>query len=81
MNYADGQEVMVGDTISIDTNYRGVVVACMDRGEYSPEYPAEQWSGLKEGVMVETDFAGLVHYTQSFVMDLALVARADSNQA
>jgi hypothetical protein len=79
MTYADGEEAMLGDTISIDEEHRGVVVACIDRGEYSAEHPGDQWAYLKEGVVVKTSFAGLVHYTQSFAEGLALIARAGSN--
>jgi hypothetical protein len=76
MRYMDGNEAMVGDVVAIDTKYRGVVVACMDRGEYLPG--REQWAYLKEGIMVDTDFGGLVHYTTGAVDEMALIHRAQT---
>ena len=76
MKYTDGNEAKLGDVIAISGNHRGVVVACIDRGEYSSEQPQEQWSYLAAGIMVNTDFGGLVHYTSPLQEQLALVSRA-----
>lgn len=75
MRYSDGNEAMIGDQVQIDGQYKGTIVACMDRDEYSPEHPAAQWAYLRHGVMIETDFAGLVHYTEPLYEDIALVRR------
>jgi hypothetical protein len=74
MYYTDGNEARVGDFIAIDGKYRGTVVACMDRNEYLPG--KEHWSYLKVGIMVDTDFAGLVHYETAELEEMSLVNRA-----
>ncbi|MFT6634185.1 hypothetical protein [Alcanivorax sp.] len=43
----------------------GIVLADMDGDEYSSEYPREQWGTLGSGVMINTDFDGLVHYDKN----------------
>jgi len=68
---------MLGDVVAIDGSYRGTVVACMDRDEYSQEHARAQWSYLGKGIMVNTDFGGLVHYTDSTQEHFALVSRAN----
>lgn len=77
MRYRNAQESMrVGDVVSIGRG-KGVVVACLDTAEYSAEHPREQWSYLR-GVMIDTDFGGLVHYPDQNAVDaegIALVAR------
>ena len=74
MNYTDGNEARAGDLISIAGKYKGHVVASMDRNEYLPGQ--EQWSYLKVGIMVDTDFGGLVHYTSEAMESMSLVQRA-----
>ena len=75
MNYADGNEARVGDIVSIDDQYWGTVVACIDRGEYADAYPAAQWSSLGTGILVDTDFGGLVHYSDENSDRMVLVKR------
>ena len=62
MRYADGNEARLGDVIAIDKKYRGIVVANFDGNEYADAHPAGQWSYLARGILVDTDFGGLVHY-------------------
>ena len=62
MRYASGQEVLPGDNVKIDARYRGTVVACIAESKYLPPHTAGQWEQLKSGVMIDTDFGGLVHY-------------------
>jgi hypothetical protein len=62
MRYLDGQEIRVGDVVAIDTKHRGTVVGCIDTSQYAEPHSAAQWSYLKSGVIVDTDFGGLVHY-------------------
>jgi hypothetical protein len=78
VRYADNNEPLLGDLLQIDLRYRGVVVACIDAGRYAPGYKAFAYLG--DGLMVDTDFAGLVHYTQSSIKDdnLRLLRRAPS---
>lgn len=75
MRYADGNEARIGDVIAIDDQYRGVVVACIDRGEYTDAHPAAQWSSLGKGILVDTDFGGLVHYPDEKNEHMVLVRR------
>jgi len=79
MRYADGNIARLRDLIAIDTKYRGLVVACIDSDEYSEEYPRDQWSYLLKGIMVDTDFGGLVHYQDEEVEHIVLIERNCSN--
>ena len=67
MKYADGKEAKVGDHVVIDSKYNGIIVANIDDNNYSTEYLNEQWSYLNSGVMIDTDFGGLIHYSQEYV--------------
>lgn len=71
MRYVDGHEAKAGDLIRIDTRYRGKVLACIDTGDYLPGH--ESWSYLGAGIIVDTDFGGLVHYLQEHVLDEDLI--------
>ncbi|CAH0535395.1 hypothetical protein VST7929_02968 [Vibrio stylophorae] len=64
MKYTDGNQSKLGDSVQIDDKYFGVVVVDVDAGEYSKPYPKEVWSYLSSGILVDTDFGGLVHYVQ-----------------
>jgi len=64
MKYKDGKEIKLGDEVIIDSKYFGVVVADIDNSEYSESEPKEKWEYLKSGVIINTDFAGLVHYQE-----------------
>jgi hypothetical protein len=78
MLYSDGLEAALGDKVAIGNIYSGLVVACLDRSQYSLAYPEDQWSYLKSGILVETDFAGLVYYPSPLEGDyIELVARAE----
>lgn len=74
MKYNDGQRVLAGDVVEIDGRYHGVVIAAIDEGSYLPG--GEDWEYLAKGAMIDTDFAGLVHYP-SDDEDLVLIRRAD----
>lgn len=74
MKYTDGATIEPGDMIQIDGRDRGKVIASMDTDQYLPG--AEHWSYLGIGIMVETDFAGKIHYTESASDQLELIERA-----
>jgi hypothetical protein len=74
MKYADGRDITPGDIIQIDGDYRGRVIASMDTNEYLPG--EDGWAYLGAGIMVDTDFAGLVHYTMETAEDFVLIERA-----
>lgn len=63
MKYSDGTLVHLGDRVRADYDLIGVVVASIDTGEYSEEYPENEWSYLKTGVLIDTEEAGLVHFS------------------
>lgn len=73
MKYENGDPIQVGDIVTIDDKYRGQVVASMDTSTFLPGY--ESWAYLTEGIMVVTDFAGLVHYTGQATDRLVLKTR------
>ena len=62
MKYSDGNEAQLGDLVLIDGKYKGTVVASIGAGQYSAAAPKEQWAYLKTGILIDTDFGGLVHY-------------------
>ena len=64
MKYMDGTKIKLGDKVLISKKHYGVVVADIDGNEYSESNPKEQWAYLGSGVMIDTDFGGLVHYQQ-----------------
>jgi hypothetical protein len=73
VHYSDGTTIEPGDIVRIDHDYRGTVVASMDTQRYLPGH--EYWSHLPEGIVVDTDFAGLVHYTTDASDPLELIER------
>lgn len=64
MKYPDGTLARLGDKILIWEGNEGVVVCSMDTDEYSEEYPKETFGYLKQGIMVLSEKAGLIHYVQ-----------------
>jgi len=75
MLYSDDHEAMLGDMVAIAPAHCGVVVACLDRCEYSRDFPEAEWAYLGSGILVETDFAGLIHYPELGAEHITLVAR------
>ena len=76
MLYTDGQRMRVGYAVVIDAQHRGVIVACLEEGEYAPGLPADEWSCLARGVLVDTDFGGLIHYPDATHAHFVLAARS-----
>jgi hypothetical protein len=74
LRYADGREIKPGDTVKIDDRYRGRVLANMSAKTYLPGQ--EAWSYLKDGVLIDTDFGGCVHYSSSTTEKIELLSRA-----
>jgi hypothetical protein len=62
MKYTDGTVARLGDRVRISNGDTGVIVASMDTGEFSPEYPETEWGHLKTGVFVCTDKGALVRF-------------------
>jgi len=78
VKYADGQEVLLGDAVDLGGGSVGRVVAVLDTGRYSQCYLAEEWSYLKEGVLLEAHAFGLVHCTESG-HDFTLLGRGEAS--
>ena len=76
MRYADGNEAQVGDHVAIDVKHKGVVVADIDNGRFAAGHPKAQWMHLGSGILVDTDFGGLVHYQNGTDEHIVLVKRA-----
>ena len=74
MRYVDGQLIEPGDTVQIDDVYRGSVLASMDTDRYLPG--EEHWAYLACGIMVDTDFGGLVHFSPGNETEFRLVERS-----
>lgn len=64
MKYPTGEIVHVGDVVELWPGNQGEIVCSIDNGEYSPEFPEAEWSYLKQGVLVRSDQAGLIHYLE-----------------
>ena len=79
MQYADGQQVRLGDRVRLGSDSGGVVVCVIDNGEYTDRYLEKDWSYLKKGAMIETPTFGLIHY-EELEPDISLVERASSHQ-
>lgn len=75
MIYTDGEEAMLGDEVLIDGQYKGRVLACIDLGQYSVVYPESEWAYLRKGILVDTDFGGLIHYENAADEHIVLVKR------
>ena len=64
MKYPDGREVKLSDQVELWSGNQGRVVCSIDAGEYAAGYPKEQWAYLGRGIVVLSEKAGLVHYTE-----------------
>ena len=59
VNYLDGTLIEPGDLVLLDGVDRGRVVASIDTARHLPEHGG--WAYLGQGIMVDTEFAGMVH--------------------
>ena len=75
MRYSDYNEARLGDEVAIDDIYKGVVVASLDTDEYSARCPREEWAHLGTGIVVDTNFGGLIHYPSGDYEHIVLVRR------
>ena len=65
MKYSNGEDLRIEDQVTLDERYNGVIKAIIEENQFSTEYPKEQWSYLKTGIIIDTDFGGIVHYQES----------------
>jgi hypothetical protein len=75
MKYLDGQVAMIGDHVDLGGGMTGTVVCCFDDGLCVPGFSIAEWNQLREGVLVESPEAGLIHFAEPNV-DLVLLRRA-----
>jgi len=75
VKYADGSPIEPGDVVLLDGVDRGRVVASIDTAKHLPDHGG--WAYLGEGIMVDTEFAGLVHYTTQTAGTISLVQRSE----
>jgi hypothetical protein len=69
VRYHDGQPIHVGDVVTIDVRHQGTVVGCIEDGIYLHPHSKEQWTYLREGVLIDTSFGGLVHYPDEAALE------------
>jgi hypothetical protein len=62
--YYSGEEIHIGDRVTYGGT-PGVILFVIDRGEFSPEFPAEHWSGCRTGFMIRSKSMGLVMLDRS----------------
>lgn len=74
MIYSDGQKVRIGDKVDLGGAMFGVVICSFDDQEFGPDFSESEWSELKEGVLVKSEQAGLIHYVKAD-QDFLLVER------
>lgn len=75
MNYVDGNKVRVGDKVSISGKYEGVILANVTDQEFTDNHPKEKWGYLEKGLLVETCFAGIVHYREEDIVEDSIVLK------
>jgi hypothetical protein len=80
VDYSDGNEARLGDEVTIDDIYKGVVVASLDTDEYSVLCPREEWAHLGTGIVVDTSFGGLIHYPNGDDEHIVLARRGGASE-
>lgn len=75
MKYPNGLDVKIGDKVKLWEGCHGIVVASIDTGEYSSNFPKTEWEYLKVGVLIDSDKAGVIHYFEP-EKSLELIERA-----
>lgn len=80
MKYLDGCDVLLGDFVGLGGGMTGVVVCCFEEGQFTPGFTKDDWANLTRGVLVNSEQAGLIHYSDPDV-DLTLVQRASSSKS
>jgi hypothetical protein len=69
MIYSSGVEIRVGDVVLIGNSGKGTVVANIERREYCAGHSSAEWGYLGKGVMIDTDFGGVIHYPDQASLD------------
>ncbi len=64
MKYPSGKEAQLGDVVRVGESDEGHVVCSIDSDEFSYRFPNTEWGYLRQGILVEFERFGLVHYRQ-----------------
>lgn len=64
MNYADGQQIRLNDRVELWEGNQGTVVCSLDTWEFSEAYPEAEWVYLNVGILIASEQAGLLHFTE-----------------
>src|SRR5713101_5064537 len=64
LKYATGEDIRLWDRLEVWSGCRGLVVFSIDDDAYSTRFPKEHWAYLGSGVMLDTEQAGLIHYSE-----------------
>jgi hypothetical protein len=75
MRYADGQDIRIGDIVSVGPSGDGGVVCIITDGVYTDDYPEADWGYLGKGFMANFKAYGLIYY-ETPEADLKLISRA-----
>ena len=75
MRYLAGHQARLGDRIDLGGGMTGIVVALVDEDLYDARFPKSEWGVLKDGILVESPEAGLVHYPADTGHGLELIER------
>jgi len=61
MKYSSGENIELGDIIRLWDKCEGIIVGLIEEGRFREDYPKTEWGYLKEGLLVVTEDAGLIH--------------------
>ena len=75
MKYKDGGDLRIGDHVSLGGDMSGTIVAVIEDGVFSAEFPAFEWRYLESGFLVLSPEAGIIHYSQ-LTDDVRLLSRS-----
>ena len=76
MQYLDGEEVKLGDHVTLGGGMTGRVVCLLDQGAHEPGFERLMSDGPSRGIFVQSPEAGLVHF-EFADNDLTLVSRGN----
>jgi signal peptidase I len=79
MKYYSGIDINLGDTVVLNDDEDGVVVAIIEEGKFLPAFKSEDWRYLSVGILVKSSKYGVFHYPTADE-EIAFRSRGDSKQ-
>ncbi|NJL28923.1 MAG: hypothetical protein HC897_14060 [Thermoanaerobaculia bacterium] len=79
MKYSNGEDVVVGDVVSVSDWAVGTVVCCLDTGISIPGFPFDEWAYLEHGAIIDSPELGLLHHPEEYAV-FKLLRRAGQEQ-